>query len=63
MVFDEEKSWYFDKRSRKPCTEKTQETKQCHKFYGTYFLFSSIYQGKGKGVEGIMSVHFACEQM
>ncbi|XP_040516089.1 coagulation factor V isoform X2 [Gallus gallus] len=33
MVFDEEKSWYFDKRSRKPCTEKTQEMQQCHKFY------------------------------
>ncbi|POI27808.1 hypothetical protein CIB84_008442, partial [Bambusicola thoracicus] len=43
MVFDEEKSWYFDKRSRKPCTEKTQEMQQCHKFYGTYFLFSIIY--------------------
>ncbi|KFQ15264.1 Coagulation factor V, partial [Leptosomus discolor] len=33
MVFDEEKSWYFDKRSRRPCTEKTQEMQQCHKFY------------------------------
>ncbi|KFO84841.1 Coagulation factor V, partial [Buceros rhinoceros silvestris] len=33
MVFDEEKSWYFDKRSRRSCAEKTQETKQCHKFY------------------------------
>uniref|UniRef100_A0A8B9FQM9 Plastocyanin-like domain-containing protein n=1 Tax=Amazona collaria TaxID=241587 RepID=A0A8B9FQM9_9PSIT len=33
MVFDEEKSWYFDKRSRSPCTEKTQEGQQCHKFY------------------------------
>ncbi|XP_069723777.1 coagulation factor V [Phaenicophaeus curvirostris] len=33
MVFDEEKSWYFDKRSRRPCTEKTQETQQCHKFH------------------------------
>ncbi|KFP07659.1 Coagulation factor V, partial [Calypte anna] len=33
MVFDEEKSWYFDKHSRSPCTEKTQEMQQCHKFY------------------------------
>ncbi|XP_068815645.1 coagulation factor V [Struthio camelus] len=33
MVFDEEKSWYFDKRSRRPCTEKTQEMQKCHKFY------------------------------
>ncbi|XP_054670680.1 coagulation factor V isoform X1 [Grus americana] len=33
MVFDEEKSWYFDKRSRRPCTEKTREMQQCHKFY------------------------------
>ncbi|XP_074450992.1 coagulation factor V isoform X3 [Larus michahellis] len=33
MVFDEEKSWYFDKRSRRPCTEKTQQMQQCHKFY------------------------------
>ncbi|XP_019383077.1 PREDICTED: coagulation factor V [Gavialis gangeticus] len=28
MVFDEEKSWYFDERYRKTCSEKTQE---CHK--------------------------------
>lgn len=42
MVFDEEKSWYFDKRSRRPCTEKTQEMQQCHKFHGTYFLLPSI---------------------
>lgn len=42
MVFDEEKSWYFDKRSRRPCTEKTQETQQCNKFYGTYFILPSI---------------------
>ncbi|XP_071615057.1 coagulation factor V [Heliangelus exortis] len=33
MVFDEEKSWYFDKHSRSPCTEKTREMQQCHKFY------------------------------
>ncbi|KFQ36843.1 Coagulation factor V, partial [Mesitornis unicolor] len=33
MVFDEEKSWYFDKRSRRSCTGKTQEMQQCHKFY------------------------------
>lgn len=42
MVFDEEKSWYFDKRSRSPCTEKTQERQQCHKFYGTYLILPSI---------------------
>ncbi|XP_009695352.1 PREDICTED: coagulation factor V, partial [Cariama cristata] len=33
MVFDEEKSWYFDKHSRRTCTEKTREMQQCHKFY------------------------------
>ncbi|XP_027536906.1 coagulation factor V [Neopelma chrysocephalum] len=33
MVFDEEKSWYFDKHSRRPCSEKTQGMQQCHKFY------------------------------
>ncbi|XP_071416980.1 coagulation factor V isoform X1 [Pithys albifrons albifrons] len=33
MVFDEEKSWYFDKHSRRPCSEKTQGMQQCNKFY------------------------------
>uniref|UniRef100_A0A8C5U8V0 ferroxidase n=1 Tax=Malurus cyaneus samueli TaxID=2593467 RepID=A0A8C5U8V0_9PASS len=33
MVFDEEKSWYFDKHSGRSCREKNQETQQCHKFY------------------------------
>ncbi|KFV12615.1 Coagulation factor V, partial [Tauraco erythrolophus] len=51
MVFDEEKSWYFDKRSRRPCTEKTQETQQCHKFYAingiTYNLQGlRMYEGE-----------------
>lgn len=49
MVFDEEKSWYFDKRSRRSCTEKTQGNQQCHKFYGTYFPLSSM---QFIGVEG-----------
>ncbi|XP_042644637.1 coagulation factor V isoform X1 [Tyto alba] len=51
MVFDEEKSWYFDKRSRRPCTEKTQEMQQCHKFYAingiTYNLQGlRMYEGE-----------------
>ncbi|KAM9019874.1 coagulation factor V [Ara ararauna] len=51
MVFDEEKSWYFDKRSRSPCTEKTQEEQQCHKFYAingiTYNLQGlRMYEGE-----------------
>ncbi|KFO13279.1 Coagulation factor V, partial [Balearica regulorum gibbericeps] len=51
MVFDEEKSWYFDKRSRRPCTEKTQEIQQCHKFYAingiTYNLQGlRMYEGE-----------------
>ncbi|XP_054019198.1 coagulation factor V [Dryobates pubescens] len=51
MVFDEEKSWYFDKRSRSPCTEKNQETQQCHKFYAingiTYSLQGlRMYEGE-----------------
>uniref|UniRef100_G1NNF4 Coagulation factor V n=1 Tax=Meleagris gallopavo TaxID=9103 RepID=G1NNF4_MELGA len=51
MVFDEEKSWYFDKRSRKPCTEKTREMQQCHKFYAingiTYNLQGlRMYEGE-----------------
>ncbi|KAM6310335.1 coagulation factor V [Aegotheles albertisi] len=51
MVFDEEKSWYFDKRSRRPCTEKTQETQQCHRFHAingiTYNLQGlRMYEGE-----------------
>ncbi|XP_061860824.1 coagulation factor V [Colius striatus] len=51
MAFDEEKSWYFDKRSRRPCTEKTQETQQCHKFHAingiTYNLQGlRMYEGE-----------------
>ncbi|KAM4683873.1 coagulation factor V isoform 1-T9 [Amazona ochrocephala] len=51
MVFDEEKSWYFDKRSRSPCTEKTQEGQQCHRFYAingiTYNLQGlRMYEGE-----------------
>ncbi|KFR14606.1 Coagulation factor V, partial [Opisthocomus hoazin] len=51
MVFDEEKSWYFDKRSRRPCTEKTQGVQQCHKFYAingiTYNLQGlRMYEGE-----------------
>nr|XP_013039971.2 coagulation factor V [Anser cygnoides] len=51
MVFDEEKSWYFDKRSRRSCTEKTQGTQQCHKFYAingiTYNLQGlTMYEGE-----------------
>ncbi|OPJ66660.1 coagulation factor V [Patagioenas fasciata monilis] len=51
MVFDEEKSWYFDKRSRRPCTEKTQEMQQCHKFHAingiTYNLQGlRMYEGE-----------------
>ncbi|XP_010145333.1 PREDICTED: coagulation factor V [Eurypyga helias] len=51
MVFDEEKSWYFDKRSRRPCTEKTQEMQQCHRFYAingiTYNLQGlRMYEGE-----------------
>ncbi|XP_009327928.1 PREDICTED: coagulation factor V [Pygoscelis adeliae] len=51
MVFDEEKSWYFDKHSRSPCTEKTQEMQQCHKFYAingiTYNLQGlRMYEGE-----------------
>ncbi|KFQ48648.1 Coagulation factor V, partial [Nestor notabilis] len=51
MVFDEEKSWYFDKRSRRPCTEKIQERQQCHKFYAingiTYNLQGlRMYEGE-----------------
>ncbi|XP_027672789.2 coagulation factor V [Falco cherrug] len=51
MVFDEEKSWYFDKRSRRPCTEKAQEMQQCHKFYAingiTYNLQGlRMYEGE-----------------
>uniref|UniRef100_A0A8C2U1B2 Coagulation factor V n=1 Tax=Coturnix japonica TaxID=93934 RepID=A0A8C2U1B2_COTJA len=51
MVFDEEKSWYFDKRSRKPCNEKTREMQQCHKFYAingiTYNLQGlRMYEGE-----------------
>ncbi|XP_074890423.1 coagulation factor V isoform X3 [Buteo buteo] len=51
MVFDEEKSWYFDKRSGRPCTEKTQETQQCNKFYAingiTYNLQGlRMYEGE-----------------
>ncbi|KAM6384427.1 coagulation factor V isoform 2-T2 [Alca torda] len=51
MVFDEEKSWYFDKRSSRPCTEKTQQMQQCHKFYAingiTYNLQGlRMYEGE-----------------
>ncbi|XP_072738769.1 coagulation factor V isoform X1 [Ciconia boyciana] len=51
MVFDEEKSWYFDRHSRRPCTEKTQEMQQCHKFYAingiTYNLQGlRMYEGE-----------------
>uniref|UniRef100_A0A8C3CGB1 ferroxidase n=1 Tax=Cairina moschata TaxID=8855 RepID=A0A8C3CGB1_CAIMO len=51
MVFDEEKSWYFDKRSRRSCTEKTQGNQQCHKFYAingiTYNLQGlKMYEGE-----------------
>uniref|UniRef100_A0A8U8B4R9 Uncharacterized protein n=1 Tax=Geospiza parvula TaxID=87175 RepID=A0A8U8B4R9_GEOPR len=51
MVFDEEKSWYFDKHSGKPCNEKTQEMQQCHKFYAingiTYNLQGlRMYEGE-----------------
>lgn len=52
MVFDEEKSWYFDKHSGKPCNEKTQEKQQCHKFYGTYLILPNM---QFIGVEGKMS--------
>ncbi|XP_062370855.1 coagulation factor V [Cinclus cinclus] len=51
MVFDEEKSWYFDKHSGRPCNEKTQEMQQCHKFYAingiTYNLQGlRMYEGE-----------------
>ncbi|XP_027753564.1 coagulation factor V [Empidonax traillii] len=51
MVFDEEKSWYFDKQSRRPCSEKTQGMQQCHKFYAingiTYSLQGlRMYEGE-----------------
>ncbi|KAM6292526.1 coagulation factor V [Porphyrio hochstetteri] len=51
MVFDEEKSWYFNKHSRRPCTEKTQEMQQCTKFYAingiTYNLQGlRMYEGE-----------------
>ncbi|XP_063999306.1 coagulation factor V [Pogoniulus pusillus] len=51
MAFDEEKSWYFDKRSRSSCTEKNQRTQQCHKFYAingiTYNLQGlRMYEGE-----------------
>ncbi|XP_014802831.1 PREDICTED: coagulation factor V isoform X1 [Calidris pugnax] len=51
MVFDEEKSWYFDKRSRRSCPEKTQGMQQCHKFYAingiTYNLQGlRMYEGE-----------------
>ncbi|XP_030333639.1 coagulation factor V [Strigops habroptila] len=51
MVFDEEKSWYFDRRSGRPCSEKTQERQQCHKFYAingiTYNLQGlRMYEGE-----------------
>uniref|UniRef100_A0A8C3TTR7 ferroxidase n=1 Tax=Catharus ustulatus TaxID=91951 RepID=A0A8C3TTR7_CATUS len=51
MVFDEEKSWYFDKHSGRPCNEKTQEMQHCHKFYAingiTYNLQGlRMYEGE-----------------
>nr|XP_030121288.3 coagulation factor V isoform X2 [Taeniopygia guttata] len=51
MVFDEEKSWYFDKHSGRPCNEKTREMQQCHKFYAingiTYNLQGlRMYEGE-----------------
>ncbi|XP_009996574.1 PREDICTED: coagulation factor V [Chaetura pelagica] len=51
MVFDEEKSWYFDKGSRRPCPGKTQEMQQCNKFYAingiTYNLQGlRMYEGQ-----------------
>ncbi|XP_010280564.1 PREDICTED: coagulation factor V [Phaethon lepturus] len=51
MVFDEEKSWYFDKCARRPCTDNTQEMQQCHKFYAingiTYHLQGlRMYEGE-----------------
>uniref|UniRef100_A0A8C8RC81 Coagulation factor V n=1 Tax=Pelusios castaneus TaxID=367368 RepID=A0A8C8RC81_9SAUR len=33
MVFDEEKSWYFDKHSKRTCNEKTSEEQKCYKFH------------------------------
>ncbi|XP_037764749.1 coagulation factor V [Chelonia mydas] len=33
MVFDEEKSWYFDKHSKGTYTEKTSEVQKYHKFH------------------------------
>ncbi|XP_067402211.1 coagulation factor V isoform X2 [Emydura macquarii macquarii] len=33
MVFNEEKSWYFDKHSKRTCNEKTTEVQKCHKFH------------------------------
>uniref|UniRef100_A0A8D0GD40 ferroxidase n=1 Tax=Sphenodon punctatus TaxID=8508 RepID=A0A8D0GD40_SPHPU len=32
MVFDEEKSWYFDKHSKRTCTTKIPGVQKCHKF-------------------------------
>ncbi|EMP34114.1 Coagulation factor V [Chelonia mydas] len=36
MVFDEEKSWYFDKHSKGTYTEKTSEVQKYHKFHGSF---------------------------
>ncbi|TFJ97096.1 Coagulation factor V [Platysternon megacephalum] len=36
MVFDEEKSWYFDKHSKRTYTEKTSEVQKYHKFHGSF---------------------------
>nr|XP_042708792.1 venom prothrombin activator pseutarin-C non-catalytic subunit-like isoform X2 [Chrysemys picta bellii] len=33
MVFDEERSWYFNKHSKKTYTEKTSEVQKYHKFH------------------------------
>ncbi|XP_026502805.1 coagulation factor V-like, partial [Terrapene carolina triunguis] len=33
MVFDEEKSWYFDKHSKRTYSEKTSEVQKYHKFH------------------------------
>ncbi|KAM7180046.1 coagulation factor V-like isoform 2-T2 [Macrochelys suwanniensis] len=33
MVFDEKKSWYFDKHSKRTYTEKTSEVQKYHKFH------------------------------
>ncbi|XP_053900286.1 coagulation factor V-like [Malaclemys terrapin pileata] len=33
MVFDEEKSWYFNKHSKRTYTEKTSEVQKYHKFH------------------------------